>query len=314
MTAAADRDELVAAGWNIQHNGHGRTGKEDHRDAARAILASYKPHLVWRQELTGAWDNGRSELHAEANALGGLIPYMSSPKEGRSRNPVGVMIDPNVFTIDNDFEHDGPWKSFRHVRVRLKRHCTSRPLNIASGHLCHFDPAIRATEARRLTALADHGQSALLEIDGNSYPHRDSEGAAHHPHLNGYVTALPDWEQVDDPVHYEHRTIERNGIRVSDTVPDEILSGGKGVFTDLALYAATALGQRAALAPTASLQRTDQGPPQRIDRPYSTPDLAPALKSVEIVATAEVAEVTDHALVIVRFDLPTLGSILTPTA
>ncbi|NEB01881.1 endonuclease/exonuclease/phosphatase family protein [Streptomyces sp. SID13726] len=310
MALAADKDELVAAGWNIQHNGRGRTGTEDHRDAARTLLASYKPHIVWRQELTGAWENGRSELHAEANALGGLIPYMSSPKEGRSRNPVGVMVDPDVFLIDNDFEHEGPWKSFRHVRVRLRRHRTSRPFNIASGHLCHFDPATRATEARRLTALADHGQSVLMELDANSYPHHDSEAAARHPHLDGYVTALPDWEQVEDRVHYEQRTIERDGIRVSDTVPDEILTGGKEVFTDLALHAATALRQPTALRPTASLQRTDQGHAQRIDIAYGTPDLTPALKSVEIVATSEVSEITDHGLVIVRFDLPTFGTIL----
>ncbi|WP_405775736.1 endonuclease/exonuclease/phosphatase family protein [Streptomyces sp. NBC_01538] len=309
MTAATD--ELVVAGWNIQRNGRGRTGKEDHRHAARSILASYKPHVVLRQELTGAWANGRSELHAEANALGGLIPFMSSPKEGRSRNPVGVMIDPNIFTIDNDYEHDLPWKSFRHVRVRLKRHRNAKALNITSGHLCHFDPAIRATEARKLTTLADNGQSVLFELDANSYPHQDSKATVDHPHLAGKVTELPDWEQVEDRVHYQHRTIDRDGKRVSDTMPDEILSGGKGVFTDLSLYAATSLRQPDALAPTASLQRHDQGHAQRIDRPYSTPDIAPALKSVEIVASDEISTVTDHALVIMRFDLPTLGSILT---
>ncbi|WP_234373980.1 endonuclease/exonuclease/phosphatase family protein [Streptomyces scabiei] len=165
-----------------------------------------------------------------------------------------------------------------------------------------LDPDLRATEARRLTTLADSGRSALVGMDANSYPHRrDLESVA-----------LPDWDKVEDHVHYQHRTIERDGRRVSDIRPDEILSGGNPVFTDLGLHAGTALGQPGALAATASLKRTDQGSAQRIDRMYCTPDLAPALLAFDVLTTDEVREVSDHALLVARFDLNVLRQVLTP--
>ncbi|MDX3024955.1 endonuclease/exonuclease/phosphatase family protein [Streptomyces acidiscabies] len=312
MNAPAD-DELVMVAWNIQKNARGRTGDEDHRAKARSIVASLRPHIYIRQELTGADRDGNRDLYAEANAVGGLIPYIATPDEKRGRNPAGLMIDPRMFLVDNDYEHQTPWKGIRHVRVRFRQRPKARALNLASAHLCYFDPAIRATEARRLTALADHGQSVLFEADMNSYPHRDVQAAVDHPHLDGHVTELPDWDTVEDRVHFQHRTVERNGVRVSDTVPDEILTGGKAVYTDLALHAATVLRQHAALTPTSSLQRTDQGPRRRIDIPYGTPDVADALKSVEIIATDEIAEVTDHGLVIARFHLDRLiGNLSRP--
>jgi hypothetical protein len=294
-------DELRVACWNIEHNGRGRHGADDHRDLARDILAAVQPHIVLRQELTRAWDNGKADLYAEANRLGGLFPFMGAPREGRSRNPVGVMVDPALFLVDAEFEHDLLWKPICNPRIRLKG--CAKQLNLASAHLCHFDPDMRATEARRITTLADHGRSALVGMDANSYPHQTAKE----------TVALPDWKQVEDPVHYQHRTIERDGRRVSDTRPDEILSGGKPVFVDLGLHAATVLGQPGALAATASLKRTDQGPAQRIDRMYATPDLIPALLHFDVVATDEVREVSDHALLVARFDLAALRRILTPT-
>lgn len=292
-------DELRVACWNIEKNGLGRHGADDHRDLARDILSSARPHIVYRQELTGAWNNGKADLYAEANRLG-LVPFMTAPREGRSRNPVGVMVDPRLFEIDAEFEHDLPWKPICHLRVRLKGY--PRQLELASAHLCHFDPDLRATEARRITTLADHGRSVLVGMDANSYPHQTALE----------TVALPDWDQVADRVHYQHRTIERGGRRVSDTRPDEILTGN-AVFIDLGLHAATALGQPGALAPTASLTRTDQGPAQRIDRVYGTPDIASALRRFEVLATEEVKEVTDHALVLATFGLDIVSQILTPT-
>jgi len=295
-------NEIRYVCWNIEHNGRGRNGGEDHRDLARDILASIEPHVVLRQELTSAWDRGKADLYAEANRLGGLIPFMPAPREGRSKNPVGVMVDPTMFSVDGYFEHDLPWKPICNPRVRLKG--CAKPIDLASAHLCHFDPDLRATEARRLTTLADSSRSAIVGIDANSYPHQAELESV----------ALPDWDKVEDRVHYQHRTIERAGRRVSDTRPDEILSGGsQPVFIDLALHAATALGQTSALAATASLKRTDQGPAQRIDRMYCTPDLAPALTAFEVLATDDVRAVSDHALLLARFDLDVLRRVLTPT-
>ncbi|MFD9771688.1 endonuclease/exonuclease/phosphatase family protein [[Kitasatospora] papulosa] len=297
-----DVDVLRVVCWNIEHNGCGRSGGDDHRDLARDILAALKPHIVLRQELTGAWDRGKADLYAEANRLGGLTPFMPAPREGRSNNPVGVMVDPTLFYIDGYIEHDLPWKPICSPRVRLKG-CT-KPIDVAAAHLCHFDPDLRATEARRLTTLADNGRSALVGMDANSYPHRAELESV----------ALPDWDAVLDRVHYQHRTIERDGRRVSDTRPDEILAGGpRPVFTDVGLHAGTSLDQPGALAATASLKRTDQGPAQRIDRLYCTPDLAPALLGFDVLAGEEVREVSDHALLLATFDLAALRQVLAPT-
>ncbi|MQY11448.1 hypothetical protein SRB5_15660 [Streptomyces sp. RB5] len=253
---------------------------------------------MFRQELTGAWDTGKRDLYEEAAALGGLTPFMAAPREGRSTNPVGLMIDPDLFEVVRVTDHDLPWKPIHHVEVRL-RGCP-RPLHLASAHLCHFDPDLRATEARRLTCLADYRRTALIGMDANSYAHRTTDE----------IASPIDWNQVEDAVHYQHRTIERHGWRVNGTRPSEILTGGKGIFTDLAHYAATVLDQTEALSPTASLRRTDQGPPQRIDVMMGTPDLASALIGFEVVSDAEVRAVTDHALLIARFDLAELRRIL----
>ncbi|MEU4659490.1 endonuclease/exonuclease/phosphatase family protein [Streptomyces sp. NPDC023723] len=287
----SSQDELVVLSWNIERNGRGRENNDANRQLAHLVMARYRPHILFRQELAGAWENGRRDLHEEANALGGLIPFMPAPKEGRSRKPVGVMVDPTLFQIDAQVEHDLPWKQICHVQVRL-RGCPT-PIQLASAHLCHFDPQLRATEARRLTDLADHGRTALIGMDANSYPHRTADE----------VTEPIGWDEMNDPVHYQQRTVERNGARIPDTGPSEILTGGRHIFTDLAHHAGTVLGQRGALAATASLRRTDQGPPQRIDIVLSTPDLAPALRSFEVVVTPEVRRVTDHGLLVARFQL-----------
>jgi hypothetical protein len=111
-------------------------------------------------------------------------------------------------------------------------------------------------------------------------------------------------------VHYEQRTIERDGERVSDTLPDEIWSGG-GVFVELGYHAYKQLDQRQALKTTATLWRTDQGPGRRIDRMYCTPDLAPALRSLDVIDNDQVRFSSDHAVVRSRWHAPTLRSILT---
>jgi anti-sigma regulatory factor (Ser/Thr protein kinase) len=86
---------------------------------------------------------------------------------------------------------------------------------------------------------------------------------------------------------------------------------GRGLA--LAHQAATVLGQPEALAPTASLWRGDQGPRQRIDRMYATPRIAEALVRLEVIATEEVIEASDHALVMATFSFDTLRRALSRT-
>lgn len=51
-----------------------------------------------------------------------------------------------------------------------------------------------------------------------------------------------------ESAYFEARTLERDGKRVAETVPDQILAGEHGgqppVYVDLAHYAATVLGQQ----------------------------------------------------------------------
>ncbi|WP_435124442.1 endonuclease/exonuclease/phosphatase family protein [Actinacidiphila sp. bgisy144] len=283
--------KLVAVTANIEDNG--RTSAQ--RQKAREILRSIGPDIVFRQELPGAHYEGYRELQQEANFLGGLVAFMCLPQPGKASRPVGVMVSPTVFEILSHEERGQGWKPACIVRVRFRG--TDRVLQLASHHLCHNDGATRATEALGLTDLADHGGTALIGMDANSYPVPSP-----------LEVTLPNLDSIDDPVHFEHRTIWRDGQRVPDTAPDEILTGAHrkgsrpGPFIDLGRYAAYNLGQPEALTPTASLHRTDQGPRTRIDRIYATPNLAPALTSVTVDAGDDVVAVTDHALVVATFD------------
>ncbi|MDT0444562.1 hypothetical protein [Streptomyces johnsoniae] len=175
-----------------------------------------------------------------------------------------------------------------------------RPIHLASIHLCSHDPAGRATEAQRLTTLGDHGRSAFFAGDTNSFVHR--------PQCE--IQPFPDWAEIADSVYFRQRTIRIGDEHVPDTEPDRILAGigpnGRSVFTELGHFAATELGQTEALQPTATLWRTDQGPPQRIDRFYSTDDIADALISVTTLVNDDVREASDHAPVVAKFSLPRL--------
>ncbi|MFF7098284.1 hypothetical protein ACFY9A_38800 [Streptomyces rubradiris] len=103
----ASSRELRIASWNVEHNGRGRSGGEDKRQLAHSIVKAFEPHVYFRQELTRAWDNGKADLYAEGTRLG-LMPFMTRPPEGRSRNPVGIMIDPFLFDVVAEYQYDLP--------------------------------------------------------------------------------------------------------------------------------------------------------------------------------------------------------------
>ncbi|AZS87243.1 endonuclease/exonuclease/phosphatase family protein [Streptomyces griseoviridis] len=279
-------DEIRVVSWNAQGRAHD-------------ILAEFAPHVLLRQGLTGADAEGDKALWAEANALGGLVPFMTTLTARRSRRS-GVMIDPRLFEVTARTDNDLPWKPICHVQVR--RRGLPRTLHLVSAHLTHHDPDLRMLESRRLTVIADRGHTALIGIDAASYPHRTADE----------ISLRLRWDAVEDRVHYQHRTVvDRHGSRVSDTRPSTILTGGRRpVFTDLAHHAGTVLGQDGSLAATASLGRTDQGPPQRTDIAVHTPDLTPALLSLKVIDTQAVREHSDHAVLVARYDLATVDRVL----
>ncbi|MEU5193676.1 endonuclease/exonuclease/phosphatase family protein [Streptomyces scabiei] len=230
------------------------------------VLAGLRPSVLLRQELTRAHMHGGRMVWAEAARLGNHTAFLANATP-ESANPTGVYIDRTLMDPTEFYPHETlMWHPICNPIVRVKG--TRTKLSLASFRLCPFDPATRAREAKRLVTLAKPGLETILGGDANSYPHRIADETA----------PLPDWSQIADPSHFEHRTIERNGVRVSDTVPDEILAGAQDgrspVFVDLAHHAATVLGQPEALKPTASLWRKDQGTRQRIDRLFSTQRIA----------------------------------------
>ncbi|MDH6222215.1 endonuclease/exonuclease/phosphatase family protein [Streptomyces pseudovenezuelae] len=301
MTQPPENDEFRVVTWKVEHNGISNNGDDARWHLAMDVLATLQPHVLLRQELTRADMFGGRAIWAESARLGGHAAFLASANP-ESANPTGAYVDRDLCRPAQYFEHrTGMWHSVCNPVVRLKG--TARTLSLASVHLCPFDPAMRASEARRLATLGRPGVAAIVGGDMNSYSHRLGSGPA-----------LPDWSQITDRAHFEARTIERNGKRISDTLPDEILSGEHGgrppVFVELGHYAATELGLQGALEPTASLWRTDQGPRQRIDRFYATPQVARALTGLEVVVTEEVIEASDHPPVLATFSLSALRRAL----
>lgn len=309
-----DNDQqLRVACWNVEHNGHAshRAGApQDRRHLALDVLRSYRPHIVLRQEMTHAALDGAADLHEEAAALGPHQGFLS-PATPESPNPTAVFVDLSVFEVRASYTHaTNGWLPIINPVVRLRGEPQTKSLSLASTHLCAYDPATREREARRLVTIADAGRAVLLGGDFNSYPHRVEEE----------TVPLPDWSTVRSANLFHHRTVrDADGRPVSDTRPDQILAGrtpGAGpVFVELGHHAATDLLQEDGFAATANLWRTDDpGRRSRIDRLYATEGVADALVSFEVIATEDVAAVSDHALILAAFDRDLLRDALTPTS
>ncbi|ONK13203.1 endonuclease/exonuclease/phosphatase family protein [Streptomyces sp. MP131-18] len=310
MSTIAQDDTIRMLTWNVEHGGRDKDGAVHRRHLAHDVMASYRPHLVLRQELTGAEADGRRPLWEEATRLG-LVAFLA-PATPESPNATGVLLDPNVFEVQAEYHHvTNGWHPICNPVVKFKG--TARSVSLASVHLCSYDPPTRAREARRLLFLADQNRSVLLGGDFNSYPHR----------AQAETVPLPDWSRVENTGHFERRTVWRGDEQVSDVEPDRILAservlaGGRvqpGVYAELGHHAATTLGQPQALDATASLWRADEGHRSRIDRMYATPDIAAALTSFEVVASEDVREVSDHALLVAEFSATRLRQALTRAA
>jgi len=298
--------------WKVNHNGYSghRAGANgDRRHLAMDILRGYAPHIVLRQEMTHAALDGAADLYEEAAALG-LSQGFLSPATAESTNPTAVFIDLTMFEARANHIHaTNGWLPITNPVVRLRGEPATKPLSLASVHLCAYDPATREREARRLVTIAGGGREVLLGGDFNSYPHRTAEEAV----------PLPVWSTITDATFFHHRTVRGpDGRLVSDTRPDEILAGstpGAGpVFVELGHHAATDLLQQDGFKATASQWRNDQGPRSRTDRLYATQGVADALVSFEAIDNEDVSAVTDHALLLLAFDRELLRDALTPTS
>ncbi|MFH8993245.1 endonuclease/exonuclease/phosphatase family protein [Streptomyces sp. NPDC017940] len=283
---------ITVAQWNIEHDG----GTDAKRwEKAHDIVRGHRAEVFLRQEMTYSHQHGHRRLHEAEHVLG--LRGFITPATPENQNVTGVFLDHDLFTVDAVYPHTAlTWHPVCNI-VAYFDGCP-RPISFASFHLCFFDADTRLTEARRLTSLTKPGTVALFGGDCNSYP-RNPEPR----------TPLPDWDTVSDRAHMVHRTyLDPQGHRHSDTRPDtELTTAG---YIDLARHAADHLGQPDALAPTAGHDKPDQGGPRRIDRAYASGGLATALDSVEVIDTPDTRDVSDHSLVLYRFNEVRLHNLL----
>ncbi|MFI7103316.1 endonuclease/exonuclease/phosphatase family protein [Streptomyces sp. NPDC050161] len=300
-----DDDEIVVASWNFERNGQDHNGDSHRREHGMRVLSELGIDVLLRQELTGAHLKGKRAALAEARVLGGehgpAFTSFLAPPNPDSGNATGIYTNPLLFAPVAEPEHaNGMTIPLCSALVRLVG--AEKEISFNSTHLCYYCGDQRAKESRRVTTLRSPGKATLVAGGFNS-----GDKGVH----------FVKWDRVHDRTHVEHRTIHRDGQWVTDTRPDEILTrqhNGQPLFIDLARYAATVLGQREALAPTASLWRRDQGPMLRIDRMYATPEFAAALKRVRVVINEDVLAASDHVLVLAVFSRRILRRELTLAA
>ncbi|MBB5938675.1 endonuclease/exonuclease/phosphatase family protein [Streptomyces zagrosensis] len=287
-------DEIRVLTWNVARNGRPGRGRPDRSDLARSVLAQYRPHIVFRQEETGASEDGNRALRIEANRLG-LTPCLASTHHD-SPHATAVLIDTNIFEIQAEYEQRHAWHPIANPVVRLRG--VGRELSLASIHLDPWSSIDRRREASHLLRLGQKGWSALIGGDTNCDP-VPAEGEV--PHT--------DWaDPAIDPCLRQCRAIESDGQWVSDTRPDKIL---RTVFRELAHHAA-ARGQSTPdpYAPTSNWW-SPVGLRTRVDRTYATDDVASTHISHEVIADDDVKTASDHGLLLDRFDTDRLHHVLT---
>ncbi|MFF4767392.1 endonuclease/exonuclease/phosphatase family protein [Streptomyces sp. NPDC001255] len=285
---------------NFQDNGAGNRALWQ---GMHERLKSLGLHLLLRQEMWGAEENAGALATAAERVLGltGIIG------EGCC---TALYYSPDLFTpVENYTPITGPmWVLPPTVRgLRLRGTTPSAvPLLVSSFHLNYSSPATRLPEAERLTQWADRWDRsanragtvhwpALIGGDTNSYPTPGTPGDP----------ALPVLDQIADEPHRAHRSyLGPDGVRRMDDRPDATLRTAG--LHDVARHLATTRGDTAALAPTMDACST-HGPDARVDRLYASPELLPALRTVEVI---DMHDLSDHHTVVATFDQKTLTHIL----
>jgi hypothetical protein len=289
--------EINAAICNFENNGGGNRALWQRMHDR---LASLDLHLLLRQEVWNAQDNG-NELADAAEAVLGMAGLIGPDC------CTALYHDPTLFTPVGEFPKTGPmWVLPPTVRsLQLAGTAPGAvPLIVGSYHLNYGSTTTRLSEAERLTQWNDRWVTAdgrrvhypaLLGGDNNSYP---VPGAPGDP-------ALPVLEEIPDEPHRAHRSyIGLDGVRRMDDRPDDTLRTAG--LQDVARHLATTAGNTTAVAPTVDAYDT-HGPDSRIDRIYASKELLPAVRAVEVI---DMTGLSDHHTVVVRLDRDTLADIL----
>ncbi|WP_329486670.1 endonuclease/exonuclease/phosphatase family protein [Kitasatospora sp. NBC_01246] len=280
---------ITIGSFNLDHDGFTKSprggGHFDKWHEAHEILSSsYSFDVLFRQEMSHSAADGGRLLH-EAERMLGMRGFMAPSAPAESHNPTGLFIREDTFRVTGVWPQEKDWWLPPCV-VSTRYAETGVPLQLASVHLGYRSPARRQIEADNMTTWQRPDLAVLLGGDFNSYSGSDRE-----------QQPFPDWPNLLDRAHQEHRT--RSGS-VTDTEPDRILTA-VGI-DDVALHAATHLGQADALAATASMDpatRKRQGPAQRIDFQRASRVLLPALRDFRVVP---LPDLSDHPLTISVWD------------
>ncbi|MGY3056209.1 hypothetical protein ACVWZD_000453 [Streptomyces sp. TE3672] len=288
---------IKAAICNFENNGGGNRSlwQEMHKK-----LASLGLHLLLRQEMWDAQDNG-GELADAAEAVLGMAGLIGK------KSCTAIYHDPAIFTPAGEWTDTGPMWVLPPTVQRLRLSGTAPdapPLIVGSYHLNYASSSNRLSEAEWLTTWNDQWTKiggrrvklpALLGGDNNSYP---VPGAPGDP-------VLPLLEEIADKPHRVHRSyIGPDGSRRMDDRPDERLHAAG--LHDVARHLATTKGDTAAVSPTVDTSPT-HGPQSRIDRLYGSEEI---LRAVHGIKVYDMSGKSDHHTVVVSLCRDALTEIL----
>ncbi len=291
-----DEDEIKVLTCNLEHDGGPdvRPGTPPRKwFDAHEMLASKKPDILFRQEMTYSEQNDYSRLKSAMRLLSGEARDVHGwvTPSGKGKNPTGLFLNVSKFTFLERHEHTAIWRTLpTNVSAHLAE-VPERPIVLVSWHGAFNSPNTREAEGDEVSALVDkvkQGMGFMGGCDGNEYPVPAGE------------TVPPvDWAnpEITDKVHRHHRARRQpDGTWQSCTYVDQTLLGCG--MHDPARYAAHVRHQTSSdpLAPTAGHAATGQGGGRRIDRIYLDGWLVQAVLGVEVIDTTGIS---DHHAVMV---------------
>ncbi|MEO3976847.1 endonuclease/exonuclease/phosphatase family protein [Streptomyces sp. CAU 1734] len=292
------RKTLTLLFLNLEHDGGREIAPGGFPDrwlrAHQEILVPRQPDLLARAEMTYS----QTRPGAAPEAMAAADRRFRAAKEilgmrgfrapmGRGRNPTGMFVREETFTVVGQHEHPG----FRTPPTNLVLELDGVPgvpIMTMVVHLSYCSAHQRRLEADELTPLADK-----LKLHRPGHPPRAAwifGDMNEYPLPTGEKVPPIDWTTVADTVHRRHRAERRpDGSWVSCTYADEVLHDCG--LHDPARWADRRLGQKDALAGTAGFADPHQDGSRRIDRAYMDPWTVTAVEDVEVV---DMTGISDH--------------------
>ncbi|MFD4574984.1 endonuclease/exonuclease/phosphatase family protein [Streptomyces sp. NPDC058417] len=288
-TPPTDGSVIRLLAFNLEHDGGPDTGDclPERWQQAHELIASRRPDLLLRQEMTYSRDGHHRRLHAAELALG-MRGFLGPA--GLGRNPSGLFVRESAFAVHQHVVHQvHPWRTPpTHAVLRL-RDVPDVDIIAVSWHAAFNSPRGRERETDEILAIADKINGGRAFIGGG-----DCNEA---PSPSGETVPPIAWDSVTDRLHMNHRT-NRDPITGQHTactyLDDSLTAAG---LRDPARHAAHTLDRPDALLATAGHGKSRQGGPCRIDRFYLDPHLIQAVEDVNVIDTTGLSD--HHAVEVV---------------